>query len=801
MRNLLRNKTYSSINILGLAIGIACCVLIVLFVVDELSYDKFHKNADNIYRSALDAEMMGQELRAPISPSPLAKAVLDGLPEVANTTRINPYQAEALLSWKEEKFYEKQTWAWVDSTFFDIFSFEVIEGDVKAALSKPNQLIISESAAAKYFGNEKAMGQVLKLDNDRDYLVVAVMKDFPHNSHFHYDFLASMVSLDDANSDNWLSSNVYTYVLLHDGARVEQLQGKFVDFYQNQMAPQLKQIIGMDFDEFIASGNHFNAYLQPITGIHLGGNLDWELSLNSDRKLIYIFGIIAFLVLLIASINFMNLATARSAKRAKEVGVRKVIGAPRSALIGQFLGEALVQSLIAMSLAIVFIELILPYFNNIVDKNITLFGGKSLLFYTFLGSIFIIVGLFAGSYPAFYLSSFRPATVLKGTLLKGSGGARFRKALVVTQFAISVALIIGVLFVSKQLSHLYNADLGFNKEQLVMIEVNKEETVKQMETVKNELLKHSNIVSMTAANYLPSSMNPSQTMFTVDKEGTQQHYPLWNIETDFDFVETMGLDILEGRAFDPRLATDSITAFIINESAVEKFGWDDPIGKEVAELNTNPNLMTQGKIIGVVKDFHIEGFTKQIKPMVISINPRYTYNVAIRLNSTGMTESLSFIEETWTGFEPEYPFHYDFLDQKFASLYTAEERLGKVFLYFTLLAIFIACLGLFGLASYTAEQRTKEIGIRKVLGASVSHITLLLTKEFIFLVLISNIIAWPIAYYMMQKWLETFAYPADITFWTFGLASILGLVIAVLTVSFQAVKAAIGNPIRALRYE
>ncbi|MEZ4885289.1 MAG: ABC transporter permease [Chitinophagales bacterium] len=798
MRNLLRNKTYSLINILGLAIGIACCVLILLFVTDELSYDRFHKNADNIYRTAIDAEMMGQQLQAPVSPNPLGKAILDEFPEVINTTRINPYRAEALVSWEEKKFYEKRTWAWVDSTFFDIFSFELIEGDAKTALNKPNQVIISESAAAKYFGKEKAVGQTLKLDNDRDYLVVALMRDIPSNSHFHYDFLASIVSLDNFNSDNWLSSNVYTYILLHDGATQEQVEAKFPTFYKNNMAPQLKQMAGMDVEEFLASGNRFDAYLQPLMGIHLGGNLDWELQANSDRKFIYIFSIIAILVLLIAGINFMNLATARSSKRAKEVGVRKVIGAPRSALIGQFLGEALLQSLIAMCLAVVFIELILPYFNNIVDKNISLFGGKSFLFYVFLGSIFIFVGLFAGSYPAFYLSSFRPATVLKGTLLKGSGGAKFRKALVVTQFAISVALIIGVLFVSQQLSYLHNASLGFDKEQLVMIEVNKSETVKQMETVKTEILKNPNIISMTAASFLPSNGDPNQNMFSAEKDGVQQHYPLWNMETDFDFIETMGLQIIQGRAFDRNLSTDSITAYILNESAVKNFGWDNPIGKEVTEMGTN---VVSGKVIGVVKDFHTEGFTKQIKPMILSVNPQYTYNVAIRLSPNNMAESLSFIEDTWTRFEPEYPFQYDFLDQKFAMLYTAEERLGKVFLYFTLLAIFIACLGLFGLASYTAEQRTKEIGIRKVLGASIGNITLLLTKEFILLVLISNIIAWPIAYFMMQKWTETFAYPTDITFWTFGLASILGLVIAILTVSFQAVKAAIGNPIRALRYE
>ncbi|MFK7908394.1 MAG: ABC transporter permease [Chitinophagales bacterium] len=801
LRNLLRNKTYSSINILGLAIGIACCVLIVLFVTDELSYDRFHQKADRIYRVALDAEMMGQKLQAPISPSPLAKAIKAELPEVEHACRVNPYRADALVAWGEKKFYEKKTWAWVDSTFFDIFDFEVLEGDANKALDKPNQLIISESTAEKYFGKEKAIGQILKLDNDRDYLVVAVMKDMPNNSHSRYDFLASIVSLEDEGSDNWLSSNVYTYVLLKENATQQQLETKFPDFYKNKMGPQLKQMAQMDFEEFLEAGNRFEAYLQPLTGIHLGGNLDWELQPNSDRKFIYIFSMIAFLVLLIASINFMNLATARSSKRAKEVGVRKVIGAPRSALVGQFLGEALLQSLIAMCLAVVFIELILPHFNNIVDKNMSLFGGKSLLFYGFLASIFIIVGLFAGSYPAFYLSSFRPATVLKGTLLKGSGGARFRKALVVTQFAISVALIIGVLFVSKQLSYFHNANLGFNKEQLVMIEVNKEETIQQMKTVKSEILKNPNVISITATSFLPGNGDPNQNMFSVTKEGAEQHYPLWNMEADFDFIETMGLEVLEGRAFDRNLTTDSIAAYILNESAVKGFGWENPIGKEVTEMGIGPAETIPGKIIGVVKDFHTEGFTKQIKPMIISINPRYTYNVAIRLNSTNMAESLSFIENVWTGFEPEYPFHYDFLDQKFASLYTAEERLGKVFLYFTLLAIFIACLGLFGLASYTAEQRTKEIGIRKVLGASVSHITLLLTKEFIFLVLISNIIAWPIAYYMMQKWLETFAYPADITFWTFGLASILGLVIAVLTVSFQAVKAAIGNPIQALRSE
>lgn len=803
MRNLLRNKTYSLINILGLAIGIACCVLIVLFVTDELSYDRFHTKADRIYRTALDAEMMGQKVQAPISPNPLAKAMREELPEVETSSRINPYRAEALVSWKEKdkKFYEKQTWAWVDSTFSDIFDFELIEGDAKAALSQPNQVTISESAAAKYFGADNPIGKVLNLDNDRDYLVVALMKDMPSNSHFRYDFLASMVSLHDQGSKNWLSSNVYTYVLLKEEATKEQLEGKFPTFYQDKMSPQLKEMARMSFDEFLAAGNRFEAYLQPITDIHLGGNLDWELQANSDRKFIYIFSIIAFLVLLIASINFMNLATARSAKRAKEVGVRKVVGAPRSALIGQFLGEALLQSLIAMFLAVVFIELVLPYFNNIVGKEISLFSGKSFLFYVFLGSIFIIVGLFAGSYPAFYLSGFRPAAVLKGTLVKGSGGVKFRKALVVTQFAISVALIIGVLFVSQQLSYLQNADLGFEKEQLVMIEVNKRETIQQMETVKAEILKHTDIVSMTASSFLPSDGDPNQTMFSVTKEGTEQHYPLWNMEADFDFIETMGLEIVAGRAFDRNLATDSITAYILNESAVKGFGWENAVGKEISELDSNPEDITVGKVIGVVKDFHTEGFTKQIKPMIISVNPRFTYNVAIRVSPNNMAESLAHIEETWKSFEPEYPFHYDFLDQKFAALYSAEERLNEVFFYFTLLAIFIACLGLFGLASYTAEQRTKEIGIRKVLGASISNITLLLTKEFILLVLISNIIAWPIAYFMMQKWLETFAYPTDITIWTFALASVLGLVIAVLTVSFQAIKAAVGNPVRALRYE
>ncbi|MDZ7304890.1 MAG: ABC transporter permease [candidate division KSB1 bacterium] len=779
-RNLLKYKVYSFINIAGLAIGMACCLLILLYVQHELAYDHFHEKADRIYRILRHGRVQDSDYTIPVNPAPLAETLVREFPEVLAATRMLSVKAfaECVVKYADKQFVENRI-LFADSTFFDIFTFSLLLGNSRTALDKPNRVVITEAMAQKYFGDENPMGKTLRINiggnADLAFTITGVAKDVPPNSHFHFDFLPSLVTLDWSRSTSWGQNAFYTYFLLSKGYSAAQLEAKLPQLVQKYIART------MQFDD--------RFFVQPLTAIHLRSNYDLELEPNSDIIYVYIFSIIAFIVLLSACINFMNLATARSANRVREIGVRKVLGASRGQLLRQFLSESTILSVIAVLFAVGLLELFLPLFNRLAERQIAVdFTSNSFLLAGLIG-MGLLVGILAGSYPAFFLSSFRPIVALRGKPQQGTRGAWLRSGLVFLQFAISIVLIIGTFVVERQLHYVRNKRLGFDKEHVVVIS-RASALGPRWQAFKHELMWSPNVIHTAGSSSVPGRYFDS-TVF--EAEGMDESQRLWYVFADEGFIETMGMEMVAGRNFSPEFATET-SAFILNETAVKKLGWENAVGKKLAG-----NART-GAIIGVVKDFHFESLHQEIHPLVMLFATSPSY-LSVRVRQANLHQTLTFLEEKWRSFVPDQPFEYSFLDEAFDKLYRSEERLEQIFGYFSTLAIFIACLGLFGLASFTAEQRTKEIGIRKVLGASVASILFLLSKDFGKLVLLANFIAWPVAWYAMNRWLQNYAYRIEIGWWVFALAGGLALIIAFATVSTQAFKAALANPVQVLRYE
>jgi len=782
-RNLLRHKLYSLINVLGLALGMACCLLIVLFVQDELSYDKFHKKAEQIYRVAKIERRNDELVNYPLIFPVVAPKLREEFPEVLNAVRFDP-QLSILISREGRQFLE-QRFFYADSNVFDVFTFPLVKGDPKTALKEPYTLVLTEEMAEKYFAKEDPLGQTLTIDNNRDFKITGILKNIPHNSHLKFDFLASMATEEAENpryGKLWAWS-CYTYLILPRDYPPSELEKKLPDFILRNRNEQ--------------AAKAWTFYLQPLTKIHLHSNLGYEIEPNGDIKYIYIFSGIGFFILLIACINFMNLATARSSNRAKEVGVRKVLGADRSQLAKQFLGESLVLSLVALPLAVAAAEIFLPAFNALTDKAVsTSYLSNPAVVLGLIGIVFF-VGVISGSYPAFFLSAFHPSQVLRGKLRAGVKSSFFRRILVVVQFSISIVLIVGTVIIRSQLDFIRNKKLGFDKEHVVVIRVDQPEMRKRYEPFRRDLLQKPGTVSVTGSTSFPG-INPSLSLFVPEGAEDKKSLTLRNVFVDYDFIKTFGMEMKEGRDFSRDFQTDASQAFIINETAAREFGWESAAGKKLTDLDRG-----SGYVIGVLKDFHFRSKHQKIEPLVLSIRPdeRYIYFISMKFGQADVREILSFLKEKWKEYSPGRPLDYFFLDENFDKLYRAEERLSQIFSAFSFLAIFIACLGLFGLAAFTAEQRTKEIGIRKALGASAANIALLLSKEFTKWVIVANIIAWPLAYFAMSRWLQNFAYRISIGLWMFFLGASLALVIAFITVSFQAVKAALANPVDALRFE
>ncbi|MFC1492985.1 ABC transporter permease [candidate division KSB1 bacterium] len=803
LRNISNHKVYSFINITGLSIGIACCILILLYVQYELSYDKYHENADNIYR--VSREWWNSDGSTSLHLGQVAPSggyhLKQDFPEILEMVRFVNIGGMK-VTYKDKTFVENDIYG-ADEGTFRMFSWKLLKGDPKTALSQPNSGVITESIAEKYFGDEDPMNKVLKCSVrgfNLDFIITGVMEDTPHNSHAHFELFYSMETVGNAfaamygqenfMTRNWSSNNWATYVLLPDGYNVNNLEDQMHEFMQEKMnSPGIRTTL------------HF----WKLTDIHLHSNLDSEIEANSDIKYIYIFSAVAFFILLIACFNFMNLSTARSSLRAKEVGMRKVAGAFRKQLIVQFIGESLLMAFFSLILASILVIALLPAINGFVNlplkfnvfQNFTIASGLML--------IIVFIGIVSGSYPAFFLSSFKPVSVLKGERTAHSKSSFFRTILVVTQFAISIILIISMGIVMDQLDYIRNKRLGFDKEHLVTFGMPTFMS-QRVETVKIQLLENSNILSVTASTRIPTGrlLDSAGGRIASGDSLAPIQFRLADIPCDHDYFKTFGVEIATGRDFSEEFTTDKQEAFIINETAASRFGWEDPseaLDKSIQYSFIDRNTPRRGKIIGVVKDFHFESLHQPIVPIIFYYNESRFRAMTVKIRSTDISSSIDHMEGIWNNYNPDIPFNYSFVDERFDRLYQYEEKLSRVFGSFAALAVIIACLGLFGLASFTAERRTKEIGIRKALGASVPGMVSLLSKEFTRLVILSNIIAWPVAYYMMDRWLQSFAYRADMSIITYFISAFLALLIALLTIGFQATRSAVTNPVNSLRYE
>jgi len=792
-RSLNKNRIYAFINILGLALGLAVTILVFLFVKDETSYDKHWNDSGRIYRTGINANMMGQTLEGPISPEPMAQALRSEFTDIETATRMQSFRQEILMSHEQTKIYI-QNGAFADSAFFKVFSYKFIHGNPETALKEDNAIVLTEETARKLFGDENAMGGIVRYDDRNDFIVRGIIEKPIGHSHFEFDMFIAQ------NRDNhvWMSNNHHTYFKIKKGVDVIAFKDEMDRNFMKKIEPDVERFSNMSVEEFMAMGNAFEYKIMPLQDIHLHSQQDYEIRQNGNIMYIYVFIGIALLVILIAGINFMNLSTARSGKRAKEVGVRKVSGASKKMLVSQFLIESVIQSFIALFLAFIFVELFLPGFNNIMETELSLFNNH--LMQTFLFALFVtlIYGLFAGSYPAFFLSSFKPIAVLKGDFTKTKGGGMLRKGLVITQFTASTILIIGMIIIFQQISFLHNKDIGFKGDQVIVVPLQTDQMTENFRNYNDIFLKNSSVLNVTRASYFPGD-NPNQNMFSM--EGSPEQLPLWNMEVDYGFFETLNVKLAEGRKFNKALDNDSIPTFILNEAAVKNLNIENPIGRRISNgFRPNGEEIVYGEIIGIVKDFHIEGFNQEIRPMILSVTNNVWF-AAFKIAKNDMNKTIDYIETEWNKLEPSHPFRYTFLDQKFGALLRQQENFATMFLFLTILAIVISAMGLYGLSSYTAEQRTKEIGIRKVLGASVSSIMKMLTKDFIKLVLIANIFAWPITYLLAKNWLTNFSYQIDMPILPYVFATILALIIALITVSSQAYLAANSDPINALKYE
>jgi putative ABC transport system permease protein len=784
-RNLLKFKAHSFINIAGLAIGMACFILIFIYVKDELGYDRYHQKAAQIYRLVGDLNRNDHLPSSAATAPPMVPAMREEFPQIINAARIAPasmQRDQVLVSYQHRRFYEKRI-GYADASAFDIFTFPLVKGDSKTALAEPYTMVISETMAAKYFGNEDPLGKTLTIENEAEHEITGVMKDLPQNSHFRFDFIASFASLKDGYGgmyDCWWCRMAYTYLLLPKDLSPDALE--------EQLPAFLKKHIG-------SRAESMQLRLQPLVDIHLRSNLSDEIEPAGNLAYLYMLATVGLFILLLACANYTNLATARCAQRAKEVGVRKVVGANRQQLVGQFLGESIMLAALALPLAMVLVEWFLPAFNELTGKTLRfayLNNWRALLG---LIVVALLAGLVSGGYPAFFLSQFQAAKVLKGRGEAGTRGSVLRSALVVVQFTFSIALVVATIVVFNQLEYLRSKRLGFDKEQVVVIPIRDFESSRNYESLKSALLQNPAIASVSAASQIPPEGLPDLEVWPGDEKETGKRR-MKIVVVDYGFFETLGIAIVEGRTFSQSFGTDAGAGFILNESAMEEFGWKSAVGRKFGAAWSNK----AGAVIGVVEDFHFESLHQRIEPMVFFMEDWRQY-IVVRLRAADYGATLAFLREQWQKIAPHRPFEYSFLDEEFDRLYKSEEKIGRLFGYFTGLAIFIAGLGLFGLAAFAAEQRTKEIGIRKVLGASVANVVTLLSKDFVKLVLLANVIAWPAAYFAMNKWLQNFAYRIEIGWWVFALAGGLALLIALATVSTQAIKAALANPVEALRYE
>lgn len=787
-RSLVRTKTFSAINIGGLVISLTAFMLMSLYIENELSYDKFNTKANNIYRVVDDKQTNALLQHGAGSAGPMAPALLKDFPQIKQAVRI--INAESLVKY-ENKLFEERHLFFADADIFKVFEFKLLKGNANTALVNPQSIVLTETTALKYFGKDDALGKTLLLDG-KPMTVTAVMKDVPANSHLSFDFLISMATAQQKGSgydwlfSNWYSNNFYTYILLPDGTDATKLSSRFDEFANRNKAntPNTK--------------HHYS--LEKLTDIYLRSDRENQAGKTGSINSLYIFSAIAIFILLIACINFINLSTARAAERAKEVAIKKVNGVTRGQLVMQFFTESFMMTAVALIAGTILAYLLLPAFNDFAAKSIS-FNFFTPVHTLFLVAILTIVGLLSGSYPAFILSGFNPVTALKGNLKSSAWSVFIRKGLVVFQFSISIILIISSIVVFSQLRYMQKHDLGFKPAQTMVINFEGDNTVqRQYQLIKNQLMAINGVKSVTASSNVPGTVSSvgGWSMDFAKKTGDTIHAELPIILADFNFMQQYNIPMVAGRGLSEQFAADTVESMIINETALRKLGFNnasDAIGVKVGMYPTD------GRIIGVYKDFHFESLQKAIEPLAIRVLPNNFRLFSVELNSANMQQTIASIESRWKTMAPQRPLEYSFLNESFNRQYQAETRFGQLFAAFTTLAILIACFGLFGLALFSVKQRTKEIGIRKVVGASVAQIANLLSKDFVNLVIVAMIIASPIAFFAMHKWIQAFAYRIELNLWIFITGGLIAIIIALITISYQAINAAVANPIKSLRNE
>ena len=799
-RSLIKQRLYAFINIIGLAIGVTTCILILMFVRYEQSFDRFHPNADNIYRLNLDGKLGDNEFKMTFSTAIAGPTMLEEYPEVVNYTRIRNTGFPVLRY--DDKVFSEEHWWQVDSTVFEVFNIPMVLGDPQTALTQPFSVVITERMAQKYFGDVDPIGKTLNSDNRSDFTVTGVVKEMPHNSHWHFDFLGSMATYGDSRATMWLNNSYQTYLQLEENADPVAFEAKFADLIRKYVGPEVQQFLGISYDQLMERGDAYAFFLTPLTDIHLYSHLNGEVEVNGDGTTVKIFAYIAIFILLLACINYMNLSTARSMSRAREIGIRKTLGGKRGQIIVQFLAESIFVTLIAFSLALIMVQTLLPWFSKLIDTPLALTLSDIPMIYFWV----IPVGLIAGSYPAFLLSSFNPVKVLKGGKSASKGGNWLRNGLVIFQFAVSVTLLISTMIIRDQLNFLQTKDLGLNPENLLIVKKT-DDIGASMQAFKASLRDDAGVVLVTNSTVIPGDddgVNGNANSMLVNE--VEETRLVATFMVDENYLDVYGLKMAEGRFFARERGTDT-TAVVMNQAAVRAYGVKDPLGQELITFFGNGR--TPFKIIGVVEDYHFESPQQEIRPMAMFLladgtsrtRPNWGKFVTVKYDPNRLAPTLAHIESSWNQFAGAQALEYDHFDEFYAELYRSERQSASIVLLFAGLAIFIACLGLLGLASFNAERRTKEIGIRKVLGASVSSVLLLLSRDTLKLMLIAVLIAIPVAYYAMVKWLEGYAYRIEISVFVIIGASLVAMAVAVITVAWQSYHAAVANPIRSLRYE
>jgi putative ABC transport system permease protein len=806
-RNLSKHKFFTAINAAGLAIGIASCLVIMLYVINELSFDRHFGHAERVYRLDSEIEFNGNHHSLAVAPAPAADAMLNDFPEVEASVHFRTLGSRLIRAEKSTENIKEDRIACVSEGIFKVFPLDLIAGNQATALKDPQSLILSQSTAEKYFADANPIGQTLILENREMYKVSGVFPDLPRNTHFHFDVLLSMEGHEESKNNMWLSNNFNTYILLREGSSPNELSMKFPAMIETYLGPQVTAVFGPDFtlEKYYSAGNKFVFSLMPVTRIHLHSDLKGEMGVNSDITYVYLFSAVALFILGIATINFMNLSTARSANRAKEVGVRKVLGSLRSHLVRQFLTESILLSVFSFILALGITVIAIPYFNVLAGVEISIpFAQPRFIFLMFLAALFI--GVLAGLYPSLFLSAFKPVNVLKGKLSLGMKSGAVRSGLVVFQFVISIFLIVATITVQKQLSYIQNKKLGFTKDQVVVLH-DTHVLGSQTEAFKQRLLASPSITHASTSAFLPiagwgrhdTSFWPEGMQASQENLTSMQY---WTV--DHDYIETLGMNVVAGRNFSPEFPSDS-SAVIINEAAARKFGFENPLGQRIVTFDFSSGVIDASKtltytIVGVVENFHFESLRQNITPLCLQLGSS-TAHMSFRFQSADTQDVIALLETNWKSMAPGQPFQYSFLDDAFGKMYASEQRLGSIFGIFAVLAIIIACLGLFALTAFTAEQRTKEIGIRKVLGASIGSIVVLLSKEFGKLILIAFVLSLPISWFAVDWWLQHYTFKAEVGVTIYLLSGVAAFVVAWLTMGYQSVKAAICNPVDSLRSE